>query len=303
MKNFLVPTDFSPEAHHAYEVALQLAHRAGGTVTLLHVLEDLDDSSGGFSTLGSTMGGPGIDAIFPIKLMEATKRRLLALMAEAADLAGDVPVQEAIKTGPVGESILKAVERLHPDLVVMGARSHGGAAHFFVSSTTERMIRLAPCPVLAVKHRHVPFAVKNIVFPSDFTEETTQAVGPLREMLATFPEATLHLLHVVGDRDAFAAHQRMQAFAQHMQLRTPTLAEHNAGSTTVGIEQYAQQVSADLVIIPNHVRSGLSSLFRTRTAEAVATHAFPPVLTYHFPNAQASVPTNWEATSHSPWML
>ncbi|HEX8326168.1 MAG TPA: universal stress protein [Hymenobacter sp.] len=303
MKNFLVPTDFSPEAHHAYEVALQLARQAGGTVTLLHVLEDLDDSSGGFSTLGGAVGGPGIDAIYPIKLMEATKRRLLGLLVEGADLAGDVPVQETIKTGPVEESILRAIERYSADLVVMGARSHSGAAHFFVSSNTERMIRLAPCPVLAVKHRHVPFEVKNIIFPSDFTEETLQAVGPLREMLATFPEATLHLLHVVGDRDAFAAHQRMKDFAQRTQLRAPRLAEFNAGSTTAGIEQYAQQVQADLVIIPNHVRSSLSSLFRTRTAEFVATHAFPPVLTYHFAPAKAAVPASQEAVPYSHWML
>ena len=45
--------------------------------------------------------------------------------------------------------------------------------------------------------------------------------------------------------------------------------------------QYAQQVNADLVVIPTHARSGLSSFFHTSIAEAVATHAFPPVLTYH----------------------
>ncbi|WP_158011009.1 universal stress protein [Hymenobacter lapidarius] len=29
MKNILVPTDFSAESHHAYEVALQLAQHTG----------------------------------------------------------------------------------------------------------------------------------------------------------------------------------------------------------------------------------------------------------------------------------
>ena len=275
MKNFLVPTDFSSEAHHAYEVALQLAHHAGGTVTLLHVLEDMEEAGGGFSTLGSTLGGPGIDAIYPIKLMEATKRRLRGLMVEAAEVAGDVPVQEAIKTGPVGAGILKAIQRFNTDLVVMGARSDGATAHFFVSSTTERMIRLAPCPVLTVKHRHVPFAVKNVVFPSDFTDEAVQAVGPLRDVLAAFPKAKLHLLHVLGGRDSFAAQERMKAFAEHAQLPAAQMAEPNAKSTTAGIEQYAQEVQADLVVIPTHVRSGLSSFFRTSIAEAVATHAFP----------------------------
>ncbi|UOQ96551.1 universal stress protein [Hymenobacter sp. 5317J-9] len=282
MKNLLVPTDFSPEAHHAYEVALQLARHTGGSVTLLHVLEDLDEASGGISTLGGSLGGPGIEAIYPIKLMEATKRRLLALMAEAAPLAGNVPVREVIKTGPIGAGILKAVERHHIDLVVMGARGHGAMEHFFVSSNTERMIRLAPCPVLSVKHRQVPYAVRTMVFPSDFSAEAAQAIEPLHEALAAFPEAKLHLLHVLGDRDAFAARQRMEAFAQLAQLPPCEMSEVNASRTATGIEQYAEQVKADLVVIPTHARSGLSSFFHTSIAEAVATHAFPPVLTYHF---------------------
>lgn len=291
MKNLLVPTDFSPEAHHAYEVALQLAHHTGGTVTLLHILEDLYETGGGFSTLGSTMGSLGVDEIYPIKLMEATKRRLRALQAEAVTLAGDVTVREVIKTGPIGAGILKAIDRDNIDLVVVGARGHGATAHFFVSSNTERMIRLAPCPVLTVKHRQVPFAVRTIVFPSDFLEDAAQAVEPLRETVAAFPEATLHLLHVLGDRDPFAARQRMESFARLAQLTKYQMSEVDASRTATGIEEYAEQVNADLVVIPTHARSGLSSFFHSSIAETVATHAFPPVLTYHFSSVKAAVPT------------
>ncbi len=50
---------------------------------------------------------------------------------------------------------------------------------------------------------------------------------------------------------------------------------------STGIEQYAQKVGADLVVMPTHARTGLSGFFQTSIAETVATHAFPPVLTYH----------------------
>ena len=43
MKNILVATDFSPEAHHAFAVAVQLARHTGGQLTLLHVLEALEE--------------------------------------------------------------------------------------------------------------------------------------------------------------------------------------------------------------------------------------------------------------------
>ena len=285
MKNLLVPTDFSPEAHYAYEVALQLAKHTGGTVTLLHMLDAIGDAAGGFSTVGGPVAGGGIDQIFPIKLIEATKRRMADLKERAAHLAPGVPVLDKLKIGAVGDGILKGIARYAADMVVMGARNHGAIAHFFWSSNTERMIRLAPCPVLTVKHQHAQFEARTIVFPSDFSAEAARALDGLRHVQALFPNATLHLLHVAsgsGGRTQQALQRRMQEFILQHQLSNCQTAEVGADRTSSGIEQYAQTVHADLVVMPTHTHSGLGSLLHTSVAETVATHAFPPVLTYHF---------------------
>jgi nucleotide-binding universal stress UspA family protein len=288
MKNILVPTDFSAESHHAYEVALQLAKHTGGTVTLLHVLEVPDAATANFSTYGGPVNGNelpnshgSIDAIFTIKLMEVTKGRMHALKDEAETLAPGVAVQDAVEVNRIGDGILTAIERHGIDLVVIGAQGHGAMEHFFVGSNTERLIRLANVPVLTVKHHQATFEVRNIVFPSDFTAETAGALNGLRQVQAAFPSATLHLLHVVSDDDSQTAQQQMQVFAQQNQLGNVQTAVVTAERTSTGIEQYAQQVQADLVVIPTHARSGLSGFFQTSIAETVATHAFPPVLTYH----------------------
>ena len=281
MKNILVATDFSPESHHAFQVAVQLAQHTGGQLLLLHVLESIENSGGGFSTVGSPVGEDSINQIFAIKLIEATKRRLAALAAESRHLAPDVPVHEAIEVARVGEGILAAIKHHATDLVVLGARGHGAMEHFFVSSTTERLIRLAPCPVLTVKHPHAGYEVKHIVFPSDFSAEAAQALDGLRAVRAAFPEAVLHLLHVAGTT-GHVAEQQMQAFAEQHQLGACETTEVDASRTSAGIEDYAKQIGADLVVIPTHARSGLSRFLQTSIAETVATHAFPPVLTYHF---------------------
>lgn len=289
MKNILVPTDFSAESHHAYQVALQLARHTGGQVTLLHVLESSEAASANFSAYGGPVSGAGlpnndggIDQIFTLKLMEVTKRRMHALKDEAASTAPGVAVHDAVEMGRIGEGILSAIERHSSDLVVMGAQGHGAMEHFFVGSNTERLIRLAPCPVLTVKHAQADFAVRTIVFPSDFSAETTGALAGLRRVQATFPTAALHLLHVVAAGDAPAAQQQMQAFAAQHQLANVQTAVVEADRTSAGIEQYAQRVQADLVVLPTHARSGLSHFLQTSIAETVATHALPPVLTYHF---------------------
>lgn len=282
MKNILVATDFSPEAHHAFQVAVQLARHTGGQLTLLHVLEALEDSAGGFSTVGAPVGEDSINQIFSIKLIEATKRRLRALAAESQRLAPEVPVHESVEIARVGEGILAAVRHHTYDLVVLGARGHGAMEHFFVSSTTERVIRLAPCPVLTVKHPHAGYAVKQIVFPSDFSAEAARAIDGLRAVRAAFPEATLHLLHVAAGSGDHVAEQQMRAFAEQHHLGPCETTEVDASQTSAGIEDYAKRIGADLVVIPTHVRSGLSRFLQTSIAETVATHAFPPVLTYHF---------------------
>ncbi|MBD2768911.1 universal stress protein [Hymenobacter sp. BT664] len=287
MKNILVPTDFSAEAHHAFAVALQLAQHTGGSVTLLHVLEAPEATTANFSAFGGPVNGGelpnsngGIDEIFIIRLMEVTKGRLHALKNEASSLAPGVPVSDAVEVGRIGDGILQAIERHGTDLVVIGAQGRGAMEHFFVGSNTERLIRLAPCPVLTVKHQAAEFAVRTIVFPSDFSAETAGALAGLRQVQATFPNAALHLVQVVSGGEP-ADQQQIEAFAEQNHLSNYHIAVLDAASISTGIEQYAQQVQADLVVIPTHARSGLSRFLQTSIAETVATHAFPPVLTYH----------------------
>jgi nucleotide-binding universal stress UspA family protein len=38
------------------------------------------------------------------------------------------------------------------DLIVMGTHGRGGLAHMLMGSAAEKVVRLAPCPVLTVRH-------------------------------------------------------------------------------------------------------------------------------------------------------
>ncbi len=288
MKNILVPTDFSPEAHHAYVVALQVARHTGGTVTLLHVIEPMPAvPAAGFSGIGGLMGGIDMPSPAAMSLLNSqelltdVKQRLLALRQEATSLAPTVWVQHLVEVGRVGEGILAAVQQLNSDLVVMGAQGHSVLEGLFIGSNTERLIRHAPCPVLTVKHAQPRFEVRNIVFASDFAEKSATAADGFRHVVAAFPAAMVHLLYVMADNDGQAAAQDIEEFAERAQLLNYAVVMGSASSPTIGIEQFAKQVQADLVVIPTHGRSGLSRFFHPSVAETVATHALPPVLTYH----------------------
>ena len=289
MKNILVPTDFSPEAHHAFEVALQLARRTKGRVTLLHVLE-LPETAG-FSTYGGPVGGSELpnsagvpEELYVMKLLQLVKHRMLGLMAEAAQLTPTVPVHDVVQTTRVGDAILRTIGEQGSDLVVMGAQGHTATEHFFLGSNTERLVRLAPCPVLAVKHPAGTFDVRTLLFASDFAAEADGAVPELRRVQAVFPDATLHLLHIVAEAaEREDALDRIDAFATRHHLARYKPAVVIAPRPAAAIPKFAKLMAADLVVVPTHGRTGLSRLLQASIAESVATHTFPPVLTFRLP--------------------
>ena len=287
MKNILVPTDFSTEAHYAFQAALQLAKRMGGRVTLLHAVELPETAN--FSTYGGPVGGTELpnstsipDELLIPALLKSTKHRMMALLAEAAERAPGVQVHDTAEVGRIGSAIQTVLEQQDNDLVVMGAQGHSAVEHFFLGSNTERVIRTAHCPVLAVKHPVGEFDVRTLIFPSNFSHETDQAVhAGLRRTQAWFPHATLQLLYVVsGDDDQAEARQKVEAFARRHALERYEVVVMEASGPAEGIRKYAGQSRDAVVVLPTHGRTGLSRLLQASIAEHVATSVFPPVLTF-----------------------
>ena len=282
MQNILVPTDFSAEAHNALEVAMQLAYRTHGQITLLHVVDTPGPSS--MVTTGGVAGGSSHNGVFMVKLLQRTKQRMHQLKIEMARTMPDVAVQDRIATGDVDEAILEVVREQHIDLVVIGAHVHAPAMHLFgLESHAERLVRLAPCPVLTVKQPAPHFEVRSIVFASDFSPEADRAVSSLRQVCAAFPEATLHLLDIVTRaHDYSAAIDRIHAFASRHHLLNYEPDVVNAPQVRVGIPRYAEAAHADLVVMLSHSRSGLWHFLQGGSiAESVAVQAAAPVLTFH----------------------
>jgi hypothetical protein len=75
--------------------------------------------------------------------MEAALARVTAagLTGERVVLYG-VPFQEIVETAKARQV----------DLIVMGTHGRRGAAHLLMGSVAERVVRIAPCPVLTLRH-------------------------------------------------------------------------------------------------------------------------------------------------------
>lgn len=138
----LVPVDFSEHSAKAVRVAADLARRFDGLLTVIHVYDPLVYSlPDGFMFLPQQQ----IDQLVNALQENLDKSKQLALDA------GAPRVEAALLRGPIADEIVERAARGEYSVIVMGTRGRTGMKHLLLGSIAERVVRLAPCPVLTVK--------------------------------------------------------------------------------------------------------------------------------------------------------
>jgi len=159
LKRILAPTDFSIITVPAVGYALSLARELGAEVTVLHALptEVMKEqfmnqyAAGDLAAAAATPVGltrqPDLEGIFE------RKKQVLHIFLEqriSSDLLRAVKVNPVIRIGKVAEEIVAVAKEEQCDLIVM--TSHGSRLRRLLhGSFTDRVILLAPCPVLSIQ--------------------------------------------------------------------------------------------------------------------------------------------------------
>jgi nucleotide-binding universal stress UspA family protein len=152
INNILVATDFGEAADSALDYGRELAARFGATLHVLHVAEEV----------AIAFGAEAYSAILPEmqEEVEAAARRRLHELTIDSDASGP-RTTTAIRTGPAVYAIVDYAREHGIDLIVMGTHGRGAVAHLVLGSVAERVVRLAPCPVLTVRHPEHEFVRPN----------------------------------------------------------------------------------------------------------------------------------------------
>lgn len=142
-QSILVPLDFSPPSRQALDAAVAFARRFKAKLTLLHVVEPV--------------ATPDFAASFPLvmendKVMAAAKVELVRLVT-AARIPRGIVEKVLVRFGSAFHEIADAAGTLKADLIIISTHGYTGLKHALLGSTTERVVRHAPCPVLVVRRR------------------------------------------------------------------------------------------------------------------------------------------------------
>jgi nucleotide-binding universal stress UspA family protein len=144
IKNVLVATDFSEPSTAALDYGRELARTYEATLHVLHVTEDLRWRFAADAT-------PAFPADAQEEIEASARARTNALLTDEdrAQLHARAAVQTAVSPA---ESIVEYAKTQAADVIVIGTHGRSGFSRVLMGSVAERVVRLAPCPVLTVRH-------------------------------------------------------------------------------------------------------------------------------------------------------
>lgn len=214
----------------------------------------------------------------------------LARIADSLTARG-VSVDFQVVFGHAWEQLTKLAMRGDYNLVVIGTRKRSTAARIFLGSTSHKLARVCPVPVLVV-NAESGGPLESVLVASDFSDfaqtVTHRAVG-----IAQALNARLYVMHAlefpfeaylqtagVAETEVTKYRQRLRAEAednlnQQLALTDFRTLEKGAvievleGSPDHVIPQEVDDRKIDLLVIGSHGRSGLSSMLLGNTAERI----------------------------------
>src|SRR5215510_4235411 len=138
----MVPTDFSEGACHALRYGVSFAREYEAELLLLHVVE--------------SVAAPYASDLFPVPMAEVFQELSAYARGELEKLAEDakgkgVDAKALVVQGKPSLEIMRVAREQAIDMIVLGTHGKGLLDQALFGSTTERVVRKAPCPVLTVR--------------------------------------------------------------------------------------------------------------------------------------------------------
>jgi nucleotide-binding universal stress UspA family protein len=142
-KKVVWATDGSESADRALDLAKAIVQQDGAVLLAVHSIE--------------VLAGPGSHGAFPVDPTEDETQAKIAKQVQELTSAGINASLKVVHGGvPSAAHVLAEVASEEgADLIVIGTRGHTALAGLLLGSVTQRLLHIAPCPVLVVPHRAV----------------------------------------------------------------------------------------------------------------------------------------------------
>ncbi len=140
VKKILVPTDLSEFSEYALDQVLELAKATSAEIDLLHVLDV------------HTYDSKKIEDFMKSEKGQILQERVKNAM-KMPGKTGDITINKVVVRGfEISSEIVDYASENNVDMIVMASHGRRGISKLLLGSVTDKVIRIAPCPVMAIKH-------------------------------------------------------------------------------------------------------------------------------------------------------
>jgi nucleotide-binding universal stress UspA family protein len=271
MKTIVVATDLQGQSEAALEYARKLAGAYGARIVLAHGADPVDYAA--------------VEAV-PRQL----KKRMPEEAREALDkLSGDllregIPSHSEIRQGAVAQMLVDVAKQYEAGLIVIGTEGMHGAGPVLVGAVAEQLVRISPCPVLAVaadwnagEFRPTPGGP--VLLAMERNEATQSAVSTAYSLAETF-HRPLIVLHARGPAEASAflnpGATTLDEFGIQASGRFPIRIVVKDGNPGDAIEEAIAQHHPSMLVVG--VKRASDTPGRHGTAFAILARSRVPVL-------------------------
>jgi nucleotide-binding universal stress UspA family protein len=281
IKTILCPVDFFPASDAAVTYAAGLAENYDAGIHLLHVVTPVPVT--GFEY--------ALDTTQIMKSMQETATVELTKLAGRVKQAG-INVEFEVRVGDVYEEIKQYIEDVKPQIVVMGTHGRRGVQRWFMGSTTEKLLRHSPVPLITISAAGEKTGIprfRRILVTTDFSDGTADALA-YAFSVAQENESQISLLHVVQDVAADVSGKYRESLMQGVQKQLDDLVppeattwcdvktEVETGVPYRIIVRVLEDEKIDLLIMNIHGKGMLDRALLGSTAERVVRVAPCPVM-------------------------
>lgn len=240
LRTIVVATDLGGQSEAALEYARKLAAAYGARIVLAHGVDPLDYAA--------------VDAIPETVLDGLTARAREALDRMAGDLLQEgIPSHSEVRQGAVAQMLVEVARQYQAGLILMGTKGLEGAGPVVVGSIVEQLVRLAPCPVMAVAadwnagpHRPAPGGPVLLALKQN---EAAQAAVEAAISLAGRFERMLVAVHACTFAEAFSGANPLKELGIRSSGRPTALYIVADGDPVYAVEQAIERYHPSILVL------------------------------------------------------
>lgn len=296
LNRLIVPLDGSETAERALPYVQYLAAKLGARVTLVSVVESPIEFS-------SWAAMPAMSPVPEVDRWIAARSEYIVQIAQSL---GDIEVDHHIDLGSPSHSVLSQVDDAENTAIVMASHGRTGFRRLVLGSVASRIVRSAPCPIFVVPaHDDQAMAEPGLgcvavaVDGSEFAERAMHIAADSLEL-----SGRVHLVRVIespsiSDPDVSLGGVSHVDYDMIVQYRQAAQAEATKdlerlaselsaqdieatweireGSAVDEIRAAAHEVSAHVIVLATHGRSGFSRFFMGSVAEGLLGEIHRPL--------------------------